>query len=195
MRGRLATLGFLLLAGSAAGHFHGGLAVEGHTLIFTWESGTVLVQETFVVRSIGSEPYGGRVDAWLPEAATVAIYGPVGAEPVRNGSGLVGYRLSEHGLELPPNATLAFNLTWSAPLAHAEALDRRVVYDTTSLVVEARPPLRVAAEPAGPTAGFADLVRVVLPAPAGFESWHVLVAFAALLLAGAWFWDRRRRKP
>lgn len=180
------------MADPAAAHFHAGLAVDEHDLRFRWEAGTVLAEERFVLRNAGREPYGGRVYAWLPEGADLTRFGPPGAEPVRNGSGLVAYDLVAAGLFLEPNATLALEVAWSAPLAEGAQVARRLAYDAAAVRAVADAPLQVLAAPGAGGGRFGDEVRVAAPPPPGVEGWQVLLGLAAALLAGAWWWDRRR---
>lgn len=195
VRAALPLLLFLLSAGSAGAHFHEDLVAATHTLRFRWDAGTVLAEEVFEVRNVGSEPFGGRVYAWLPGDAPLTRFAPVGAEPIRNDSGgLVGYDLGAHGLAVTPNATMPFALAWQAPLAPGGSVERRVVYTTEVLEVQAEPPLLLAAAPGRDQGRFADIVRVALPAQGSLEGWQGLVLLSAALLAGAWAWDRWRRR-
>lgn len=187
----------LLLAPSAAAHFHGEISAPRHDLAFRWASGTVLVEESFEVRNDGAAPFGGHVYAWLPESATVTRFGPVGgaSAPVSNGPGLWTYDLAAHGQVLAPNATVAMALAWSAPLTEGASLDWRLVYPTGRLDIAAAPPLAVAAAPGAGGGDFGDVVRVAHRPPPLLEGWQALVALTAALLLGAWLWDRRRRGP
>lgn len=194
VRARLLLLLALLSASPAQAHFHEDLTAVTHTLRFRWDAGTVLAEEAFEVRNVGSEPFGGRVYAWLPAMGDLTGFAPMGAELLRNGSGLVGYDLGARGLAIPGNATMAFALTWQAPLAAGESVERRVVYTTEALEVQVEPPLLLAAAPGRDQGRFADIVRVAFPAQAGLEGWHVLVLLSAALLGGAWLWDRNRRR-